>query len=202
MKRQVQIIQRETVFESFIFRIDELKLRHETFAGPMSAPIKRLVLDRGDASAVLLHDPNADLVVLCEQFRAATLEHGSGWTYELPAGMIDDGETPEACARRETYEETGRDADILTPIAMVYTSPGGSSERIHVFYCSVSLQRDQSLFGGLVHEGEDIRVVLLPTEKALEMLRAGEIEDAKTIIALQWLEIRQHTRDATIAGEI
>ena len=196
MKRRVQILQRETVFEHFIFRVEELQLKYQTFAGPMSAPIKRLVLDRGDAAAVLLHDPVAGLVLLCEQFRAATLEHGSGWIHELPAGMIDDGEPPEVCARREAKEETGRDSGTLTPIATVYPSPGGSSERIHVFYCNVSLQPDHSEYTGLVHEGEDIRVVLLPTNEAFEMLRGGKIQDAKTLIALQWLELCQRKREA------
>lgn len=154
----------------------------------MSAPVQRLVLERGEAAAVLLHDAAAGCVLLCEQFRAATLEHGSGWLLEVPAGMLDEGETAEDCAHRETLEETGQGAGSLTRIATVYPSPGGSSERIHVFYGCVTLRSDLPERGGLADEGEDIRVVLMPADDAFAMLRRGEVADAKTVIALQWLE--------------
>jgi len=186
--RRVDIIQRETAFERFIFRIEELTLRHETFDGAMTAPLKRLVLERGDAVAVLLHDPLRDCVLLCEQFRAATLSRGSGWIYELPAGIIDEGETPETSARRETLEETGQAVGDLTAIATVYPSPGGSSERIHIYYSRVTLDTGLPDRGGLAEEGEDIRIVLVPTDEALARLRENRVEDAKTVIALQWLE--------------
>jgi len=84
--------------------------------------------------------PEEDVVLLCEQFRAATLEHGDAWLTELPAGMIEGGEDLEECARREALEETGYTVRDLRKIACVYLSPGGSSERIHIFYGQVSVQ--------------------------------------------------------------
>ena len=195
MTRRVEVFQRETVFNRFIFRIDELELRHEKFDGTMGSPVKRLVFDRGPASAVLLHDPDADVVLMCEQFRAPTVAHGSGWLIELPAGMLDEDETAESCARRETREETGQEVGPLTRIATFYPSPGGSSERIHLFFGRVHLRQGLSDIGGVAGEGEDIRIILMPVKEALARLHAGEIEDAKTVIALQWLELQLFIAD-------
>lgn len=189
MTRRIEILQRSIVFERFVFRIEELHLRHELVNGSMSAPMTRLVLNRGDSVAVLPHDPTAGVVLLCEQFRAPTIDRGPGWLVEIPAGIVEADETPEASARRETMEEICHDVVDLTPIATVYPSPGGSSERIHVFHGRIRLSRDTLDTGGVAGEGEDIRILRMPVETALAQLRAGEIQDAKTIIALQWLAL-------------
>lgn len=191
MTRNIQIIQRNTVFKRFIFEIEELEVRHEKFDGTVSDLLRRLVLNRGDAAALLLHDPILDLILLCEQFRAPVIENGSGWILELPAGMIEGDETAEACVRREVVEETGQEAENLIKIATVYASPGGSSERIHILYGTVSFRDDLPATGGLNEEGEDIRTVLLPIDDAFASLEAGLVEDAKTMIALQWLALRR-----------
>ncbi len=197
MTRRFEILQHETVFDRLIFRINELELRYEKFDGSMAQPIKRLVLDRGEAATVLLHDPDTDEVLLCEQFRPATIKHGSGWLVELPAGMLDKGETAEDCARRETLEETSQESGDLTRIGTVYLSPGGSSERIHIFYSRLPLRQDLPDTAGITDEGEDIRVVLIPVTEAFARLHAGTIEDAKTVIALQWLELQRGTSDGS-----
>ncbi|MDD9721796.1 NUDIX domain-containing protein [Sulfitobacter sp. PR48] len=189
MERRIEISQRKTVFQRFIFRIDELQLRHELYNGSMGAQITRLVLERGDSVCVLPHDPVARVVLLCEQFRAPTAANGPGWLAEIPAGVLEEGESSEDCARRETLEETGHEIDALTRIATVYPSPGGSSERIHVFYGQIALRLDAPDTAGVANEGEDIRIFRVPAEDALRRLHAGEIQDAKTVIALQWLEL-------------
>lgn len=189
MNRRIEVSQRKTVFQQFIFRIDELQLRHELHDGSMGAQITRLVLERGDSVAVLPHDPAAGVVLLCEQFRAPTVARGPGWLTEIPAGMLEEGESSEACARRETMEETGHEIGALTWIATVYPIPGGSSERIHVFCGRIALRPDAPETAGVASEDEDIRVLPVPVEEALRRMRAGEIQDAKTMIALQWLEL-------------
>lgn len=146
-------------------------------------------MDR-DAAAILLHDLDNEVVLLCEQFRAPAIKHGSGWLVELPAGMLDEGETAETCVRRETLEETGQIVGNPNRIATIYPSPGGSSERIHIFYGNVPLRQDLPDTAGITGEGEDIRIILMPVKEALARLRAGEFEDAKTVIALQWLEFQ------------
>jgi ADP-ribose pyrophosphatase len=189
MKGRIEIFQRKVIFQRFIFRIEEVQLRHELFDGSMGAQITRLILERGDSVAILPHDPLAGVVLLCEQFRAPTVTRGPGWLTEIPAGILEEHETVEACARRETREETGHEISALTPIATVYPSPGGSSERIHVLYGRITLTSDYPNTAGVAQEGEDIRILRVPTATALDRLRAGEILDAKTVIALQWLAL-------------
>jgi ADP-ribose pyrophosphatase len=187
MDKLVEIIERHEIFRKF-FRIDEVKLQHRRFDGTMTAPITRLVLNRGDSVAILPHDPARNLVMLCEQFRMPTYDKGPGWLLEIPAGVLEDGEVPEDCARRETLEEIGYAVRELDRIGCVYLSPGGSSERIYIYSAAVSMNDRESAGGGLIDEGEDIRLVTLSTGEAFAKVRSGEIADAKTLIALQWLE--------------
>ncbi len=189
MHRRIELLQRKTIFQRLMFRIDELRLRHELFDGSMGPSITRLVLERGDSVAVLPHDPSTRMVLLCRQFRAPTVTRGPGWLVEIPAGILEEHETVEACAHRETREETGHEVSALTPIATVYPSPGGSSERIHVLYGRIALRPEVPTTAGVAAEGEDIRILQVPVDAAFSQLHAGEIQDAKTIIALQWLEL-------------
>jgi ADP-ribose diphosphatase len=186
---RIEILQRKKVFHRFVFRIDEVRLQHELFDGSMGPPITRLVLERGDSVAVLPHDPVHRVVLLCEQFRLPTVAHGPGWLLEIPAGILETGEDVEACARREMIEETGYSVDALDPIATVYLSPGGSSERIHIFRGGIALRADAADTAGIESEGEDIRIIRMPVDEAIAKVRAGELLDAKTVIALQWLEL-------------
>jgi ADP-ribose pyrophosphatase len=191
VKRTIKIIQRQEVFRRFVFRIDEVKLQHERYDGTMSGEITRLIFERGDSVAMLLHDPAKETILLCEQFRAPTLEKDSGWLVELPAGVVDSGEDPAQCARREAIEETGFAPRALQRIACFYLSPGGSSERIFLYYAEVSLADQIGAGGGLVEEGEDIRLIQLPVKEALAQAAAGGIYDAKTLIAIQWLGLQR-----------
>jgi nudix-type nucleoside diphosphatase (YffH/AdpP family) len=189
MGKIVRILQRREVFHRFVFRIEELTLEYERFDGSMSGTLTRLILDRGDSVAILLHDTDNELILLCEQFRAPTYEGGLGWLVELPAGILETGENAEESARRETLEETGYTVRALEPIASVYLSPGGSSERVHIFHAEVSLADRTAAAGGLAAEQEDIRLISLPRDEAFAKAREGQIFDAKTLIALQWLEL-------------
>jgi ADP-ribose pyrophosphatase len=189
MAGRIEIIGRREIFRRFVFRIDEVQLRHERFDGSMGPPITRLVLERGDSVAVLPHDPARGVVLMCEQFRLPTVAHGTGWLLEIPAGIVESGEDAQVCARRETAEETGYEVGALDPIATIYPSPGGSSERIHVFRGIIALRDDAVTTAGVQGEGEDIRIVPIPVGAAIRMVRRGELHDAKTVVALQWLEL-------------
>ncbi len=185
--RRVDILRRREVFRKLFFRIEEARLRHTLRDGQMGPEITRLTLQRGDGCAAVLHDPSAQTVLLVEQFRFATYDHDGGWLWELPAGILGQGEAPAAAMRREITEETGYAVDDLTPLHTFYLSPGGSTERIFLYYSAVRPDQQTHPGGGLPSEHEDITVQHVPVADALAMMHDGRVRDAKTIIGLQWL---------------
>ena len=195
MNRRVEVTGARDVFRRGFISLKEATLRYERYDGQMSAPVTRLYFDRGDSVAALLHDPQADMLTFVEQFRYPAYVTSHGWLLELPAGVVerDSGESEEQTMRREIMEETGYVVASLEPITTCYPSPGGSSERIFLYYAQISEDVRQGPGGG-VDAGEDTRVVTLPVDEALRRLDAGEIVDAKTIIALQWLAGRRGNR--------
>jgi ADP-ribose pyrophosphatase len=198
----------ETVDYQFakLFRVIRARLRHRRFDGQMSEPITRINFQRGDSVGVLLHDPQDDTVILVRQFRYpvyASLDPDQrkgesarqAWLLETVAGVQDEGLTVSQVAGKELLEEAGyRVKGKLRPIATFYVSPGGTSERITLFLGEVNHRKRAGQGGGVVAEGEDIQIVVLPFRKAMRMIGRGEIRDAKTIIALQHLALRK--RDA------
>ncbi|HVE78005.1 MAG TPA: NUDIX hydrolase [Gemmatimonadaceae bacterium] len=137
-----------------------------------------MIRHRG-ASAVVpfLSDPQGDdpQLLLLRQYRYAA----EGVMYEVPAGRLDPGEEPEACARRELLEETGCTAARLDYMYTMYTTPGFTDERIHVFVAS-GLER-----GDAKRESDEfIEMVTVTLSRALELIRKGEITDGKTALAI------------------
>jgi ADP-ribose pyrophosphatase len=193
MTRRVQIIAQNEVFKKGIFRIDEAKLRYERYNGQMSDEITRLNLKRGDSVAAVVHDAEADTVVLTEQFRYPAYEKSGGWLLELPAGVVnaDEEQDPQKTIQRELLEEIGYQVEKVERISTFYVSPGGSDERIHLYYAAANPKNQTGKGGGLAEEGEDIRVVVLKVNAALRMIDDGQIQDAKTIIGLQWLQLHR-----------
>ena len=188
MKR-VEIISTRRLLDDF-FKVDEAILRHQTRDGEMSPPMRRLNLERGDGVAAVLYRPDSRTIVLVRQFRYPTHIRGDGWLLELVAGMLDKDESPQETMRREILEETGYQVKSLQPISTFYLSPGGSSERIFLFYGEVDEQAPQAAGGGLDEEHEDIEVVEIGAKEIWQKLDQGEIADAKTLIALMWLRRR------------
>jgi ADP-ribose pyrophosphatase len=188
--KKVSIEQQRYLLNDF-FKVEEAYLRFEQFNGEMSRQIRRLSLERGDSVTILVYNTTTEKIILINQFRYPTYQHGDGWITEAMAGMADHEEGPEETARRETQEETGLNINASEHIATFYPSPGGSSERIFLYYSEVSgEQAKYTKTGGLLHEGEDIIVVELSLGEALAKVRSGEIMDAKTIIGVYWLENR------------
>jgi nudix-type nucleoside diphosphatase (YffH/AdpP family) len=150
------------------------------------------VFDRRNASAILLHNIERDTVTLVRQLRIAA--HLSGeypYLLEAPAGFIDDGETALQAALREASEETGYKITKATPAFAAYMSPGSVTEKLHGFYAAVTDADKLADGGGLDDEQEDLEVVELSFPEALDMVEAGEIIDAKTIMLLQWAALRR-----------
>ncbi|GCE30893.1 ADP-ribose pyrophosphatase [Dictyobacter alpinus] len=190
MDKKVEILQKRTVYDDF-FKIEEAYLRFRRFDGKMSDPVRRLLFERGDAVAALLVNTDTQKVLMTRQFRYPTLEKGPGWLHEIVAGMIDENEEPEDAVKREIEEEIGYRAHALTAIATFYVSPGGSSERIYLYYAEVSNADRVSDGGGLAEEHEDIELIQITFEELWDVLKKGEIRDAKTLIAAQWLQQQQ-----------
>ncbi|MCW8884016.1 MAG: NUDIX domain-containing protein [Motiliproteus sp.] len=186
--QDLEILEREIGYQGF-FRLDKLVLKHRLFEGGWSAPIKRELFIRDDAACILLYDPVKDAVVLIEQFRIGCLKDPtSPWLLELIAGIIEPGESDEEVARRESQEEAGAEILDLVHICNYHVSPGGSQEYVHLMCAKV----DSSGIGGyhgLEHEGEDIRVTVVPRQKAYAAVESNRINNAPTIIALQWLQL-------------
>ncbi|MCR8923615.1 NUDIX domain-containing protein [Dasania sp. GY-MA-18] len=188
----VELIDHSSVYKGF-FEVRSLTLKHRLYEGGWSQAIKRELFVRHDAVGVLLYDPALDAVALVEQFRVGAYGHqGSGpksaspWLLELVAGLIDKDESPELVAQREAEEEAGALISDMLPIYQYFSSPGGSCEFFHL-YCGRS---DLSAVGGihgLADEAEDIRVQVIPVAQAWQKLQRGDINNAHSIIALQWL---------------
>ena len=131
------------------------------------------------ASAVVpfLSDPHAEdpQVLLIRQYRYAA----DGYLYEIPAGRLDQGEDPRNCAARELKEETGCTAQQIDYLLTMYTTPGFTDEKIHLFMATGLTA------GETKHEADEfleLRPMLL--SRALEMIEAGEIRDGKTALGL------------------
>ena len=185
---QVSILQKQTAFQGY-FRINRYFLRHTLHEGGWSEEIKREVFERGHAAGVLGYDPDRDEVLLIEQFRiGALVANRPAWVTEIVAGIIEEGESPEAVVRREAVEEAGLEVGELIPIADYLVSPGGTSETMALFCGHMDLKAAGGIHG-LDHEQEDIRVLPTPRKEALRLLKEGRLNNSMTIIALQWLAL-------------
>lgn len=189
-----------------LFRVLRATLQFRRFDGQWSDPITRINFERGDSVGILLYDPREDAVVLVRQFRypvyaslSPQQREGEGakqaWLLETVAGVHDVGRTVKQVAHQELLEEAGYAIKgDLRPIATFFVSPGGTSERIHLFWSEVDYRRRASKGGGVIAEGEDTQIVVLPRQEAMAMIGRGEICDAKTIIALQYLTLMKAER--------
>lgn len=186
MDRTVDILSKVAEFSRFVFHIVTVRFRYRRYDGTMSPETERLVFERGESVAALVHNLDSDEFYFTEQFRIATHEKGPGWLLELPAGIIDRDETPEEALARELEEEIGYRPVSMSHIATVYLSPGACSESIHIYYATVNQSTHVSTGGGLDSEGEDIKKVCFSPSEAKQMVAEHKIVDAKTLIAVQW----------------
>lgn len=189
-KNDVEVLKKEPLYKGF-FECNKYTLKHKLFSGEWSAELQREFFERGHAAALLPYDVQNDKVVLLEQFRFGAMHtEQSPWLFEMVAGIIEEGEIAEDVVKREAHEEAGLTVKSCQFITSYLVSPGGTTEQIDLFIADV----DSSLAGGihgLADEGEDIRVHVLPRETAYQWVIDGKINNAATIIALQWLELNR-----------
>jgi len=153
--------------------------------------LEREAYDRGNGATILLYNKQSKKIVLTRQFRIPTFINGNdtGYLIECCAGLLDE-DNAEDCIRRETEEETGFRIAQVEKVFEAYMSPGSVTERLYFFVAAYSHDMKLHDGGGLQEENEDIEVLELPFEKALEMMSTGEIKDGKTIMLLQYAQLK------------
>jgi ADP-ribose pyrophosphatase len=188
-KRKVEVKSKKTVFKGR-YKIDEYVFDFDRVAGKgRFADVKRLVFERGDSAAALIHDVERDVIVLTEQFRIATHDKGPGNIIEAMAGSVEGDEEPEDCIRREMMEEVGYQAGALTLVSNGYVSPGASSERVFLYYAPVSTaDLVDPKASGLAAEKEDVRRVEFSRADFLDRVDAAFFDDAKVMTLGFWLK--------------
>jgi GDP-mannose pyrophosphatase NudK len=151
----------------------------------------REAYDRGNGAVILLYNTSTKNVILTKQFRMPTYINGNtdGMLIEACAGLLDN-DHPEECIKRETEEETGYKISKVEKVFEAYMSPGSVTEILHFFIAEYSSEMKITNGGGLEEEGEDIEVLEIDIEKALGMIDSGEIKDAKTIMLLQHVRLK------------
>ncbi len=151
----------------------------------------REAYDRGNGAAILLYNAASKTVILTRQFRLPTFINGNadGMLIEACAGLLDK-DNPEDCIKRETEEETGYIIKDVTKVFEAYMSPGSVTEILYFFIAEYNARMKLHEGGGIEHEQEDIEVLELKFEQALQMVETGEIKDAKTIMLLQYIKIK------------
>ena len=149
----------------------------------------RETYDRGDGAGILLCDLRENIVILTRQFRYPAFYRGeTPFLIEVCAGKLE-GDDAETCARKEAVEETGYSVGRIDKAFDCFMSPGSVTERLSLFIGIVE-GVPAGGGGGLEHEGEDIEILRLPFAEALKMVETGEIADAKTVMLLQYAELR------------
>lgn len=186
----VRIVDQQTVWKRFIHL--RTVVVEQTRADGRVERLDREVHDHGPAACVLLVDPARQSVILVRQFRPGAFfgGHPDGFLSEVPAGLLDD-DAPEAAVAREAMEETGYAVQGVRHLFDIYSSPGTLTERVGCFVARIDATARDGKGGGVDGEGEDIEIVELPIDEAYGLIATGGIQDAKTIVMLQWLMLHR-----------
>ena len=197
----VSLINKETGYSGF-FTINKYTLQHRMFNGGQTRILMRECFERGHAVGVLAYDPWQDKIILLEQFRIGAYanvcsnekdvsDEQSPWLLEVIAGIVEPGEAQEEVAHREAFEEAGCSLLALEPIVDFYASPGGMSETTQL-YCACVKSDGIGGVHGLEEEGEDIRVLVVSYDDAVQWLKEGRLNNASAIISIQWLMLNRN----------
>ncbi len=185
MRSKFKIINKKNIHKGF-FEMNEVTLKYKKIDGSWTNNIKRELFGGAQVSAVLPYDPIKKEIVLIQQFRPGTISKNfNNFLYEIVAGIIDKGESPETTAKRECIEETGCKIKSILPIQGYFPAPGSSESYYHLFLGEVEAFEGSRTMG-LENENEDILVKCYNFDKVKEMLQNKEIVNGITLIALQW----------------
>ncbi|QYN44902.1 ADP-ribose diphosphatase [Gilliamella sp. ESL0441] len=188
-KKDVFNLTKRVLYKGF-FSLLEYRFQYRKFDGTKSELVSREILERGHAVVLLAYDSKRDQIVMIEQIRIAAIEtQNSPWLLELIAGMMDhDNESCEDVARREAIEEAGITIGRCKPVISYLASPGGLTEKLHILVGEVDSSTAKGIHG-LAEENEDIKVHVISREQAYRWVQEGVINNAASIIAIQWLQL-------------
>lgn len=172
------------------YKLDKVDFDYQTKNGDWQNQLRESY-DRGDGAAILLYNPSKKTVILTKQFRMPSYlnENPDGMMIEVCAGLLD-ADDPLTCIKKEAEEETGYKINNPTKLFEIYSTPGAVTEKIHYFMAEYDANMKISEGGGLEEETEEIEVLEITFDDAMEMIYTGEIKDAKTIILLQHAKIK------------
>lgn len=168
-------------------KIDKYHLKQQKPNGEWTETFPREIMLRGNAAAVLIHDPILDKFLFTKQLRMGSLVKGEPWVTEIVAGMIDKGETGITAVEREAKEESGVKLFNIEYINKFYPSVGGTTEEVEVYYAEADLS-DLNQWMGCPDENEIIEVVTYSVEETFKKLNNGELGTASNLISLYWFQ--------------
>lgn len=181
-----QIVQRTRILSGWS-NVDHIVVRHSD-----GTTWRRTLEDHGNSSAVLPYDPERRTCLMVSQPRPAEILSGATQDiFEIPAGMLDEGETFDAAARREAIEETGLLLETLEFVVMLWTMPGLSTERTGIFLATYSPNQRVAEGGGIPEDNERISLNEISLADLGFLVRSGCLEDGKTLVAAQALMLRR-----------
>jgi nudix-type nucleoside diphosphatase (YffH/AdpP family) len=186
---KVKILKTEILSDNW-YTLNKVTFEYQKKDGTVETQ-SREAYDRGNGATILLYNKESKTVILTKQFRLPTYINGNadGMMIEACAGLLDK-DNPEDCIKRETEEELGYEISDVKKVFEVYMSPGSVTEILYFFIAEYSKSMKINDGGGLEEEQEEIEVLELDINKALEMIDLGEIKDAKTIMLLQHVRLK------------
>ncbi|PCJ42794.1 MAG: ADP-ribose diphosphatase [SAR86 cluster bacterium] len=189
----VNILSEKTCYSGFL-KIKQFQLKCRLFQGGWSEVFTRELVLRTPGVGVLLYDSKLDKLLMIEQFRIGCLQDDQNgpWALELVAGLIEDGEGSADVARREAEEEAGITLNRLISVCEYYNSPGASSEKLSIYCALIDLSNIEEGIFGLASEAENIRSIIIDRSTAEAAVQSGQINNAMSIIAIQWLALNLH----------
>jgi GDP-mannose pyrophosphatase NudK len=189
MNKRVTIISDELLSDNW-YRLRKIVFDYTKKDGTVERQ-SREAYDRGNGAVILLYNRGSRKVILTRQFRMPTYVNGNpdGMLIEACAGLLDE-DAPEDGIRRETEEETGFKVTHVRKVFEAYMSPGSVTEILHFFVAEYEPEMKVHAGGGIAQEQEEIDVLEIDYDRAMEMMENGIIRDAKTIMLLQYLSLK------------
>lgn len=186
---KIKILKTEILSDNW-YTLNKVTFEYQKNNGTLETQ-SREAYDRGNGATILLYNKESKTVILTKQFRLPTYINGNedGMMIEACAGLLVK-DNPEDCIKRETEEELGYEISDVKKVFEVYMSPGSVTEILYFFIAEYSKSMKINDGGGLEEEQEEIEVLELDINKALEMIDLGEIKDAKTIMLLQHVRLK------------